>query len=91
MGTTLHVAQNLARAGGSAIDARATRHPGYALSQHERPRIEPAFGWLNTIAGQRKVTLRSLPKVEWLFVSTSAAYDLTRLPIRLPKLVPQPA
>ena len=49
-GTTPHVTQNLTRPGGSAIDARTTRHDGYAKSQHARPRIEPAFGWLKTIA-----------------------------------------
>jgi hypothetical protein len=32
-GTTPHVAQNLNRPGGSAIDARTTRHDGYAMSQ----------------------------------------------------------
>src|SRR6201981_3061478 len=30
---TPHVAQNDARPGGSALDARTTRHPGYAVSQ----------------------------------------------------------
>ena len=30
---TPHVAQNLERSGGSAIDARTTQHPGYAISQ----------------------------------------------------------
>ena len=85
MGTTLHVAQNLARPGGSAIDGRTTRHEGYAKSQHARPRIEPAFGWLKTIGGLRKVKLRGLPKVDWLFVFASAAYNL----LRLPKLLPQ--
>src|SRR5205809_4941200 len=35
--TTPHVAQNLARRGGSAIDARTTRHGGYRQSQHARP------------------------------------------------------
>ena len=72
---------------GSAIDARTTRHPGYAMSQHARPRIEPAFGWLKTIAWIRKVKLRGLPKVDWLFVFASAAFNL----IRLPKLLPRPA
>lgn len=43
LGTTPHVTQNHARRGGSAIDARTTRHPGYAMSQHARPRVEPAF------------------------------------------------
>jgi transposase len=87
LGATPHVSQNLARRGGSAIDGRTTRHPGYARSQHARPRIEPAFGWLKTIAWMRKVKLRGLAKVEWLFVFASAAFNL----IRLPKLLPQPA
>ena len=87
LGTTPHVTQNLARPGGSAIDERTTRHPGYARSQHARPRIEPAFGWLKTIAWMRKVKLRGLAKVDWLFVFASAAFNL----IRLPKLLPRPA
>jgi Transposase DDE domain len=86
LGTTPHVAQNLARPGGSAIDDRTTRHVGYAMSQHARPRIEPAFGWLKTIAWIRKVKLRGLANVDWLFVFASAAFNL----IRLPKLL-QPA
>ena len=43
---TPHVAQNLERPGGSAIDARTTQHPGYAISQRKRKRIEECFGWL---------------------------------------------
>jgi transposase len=87
LGTTPHVTQNLTRPGGSAIDGRTTRHKGYAKSQHARPRIEPAFGWLKTIAWMRKVKLRGLAKVDWLLVFASAAFNL----IRLPKLLPRPA
>jgi transposase len=87
LGTTPHVTQNLTRPGGSAIDERTTRHPGYAQSQHARPRIEPAFGWLKTIAWIRKVKLRGLANVDWLLVFASAAFNL----IRLPKLLPRPA
>lgn len=87
LGATPHVAQNATRRGGSAIDARTTRHESYAISQHARPRIEPAFGWLKTIAWMRKVKLRGLAKVDWLFVFASAAFNL----IRLPKLLPRPA
>ena len=76
---TPHVAQNLKRRGGSAIDARTTRHAGYAKSLHARPRIEPAFGWLKTIAWIRKVKLRGLAKVDWLFRFASAAFNLRRL------------
>lgn len=60
--TTPHVAQNLTRAGGSAIDARTTRHAGDAKSQHARLRIEPAFGWRKTVAWVRKVKSRGLAK-----------------------------
>jgi transposase len=87
LGCTPHVTQNLKRPGGSAIDARTTRHAGYAMSQHVRPRIEPAFGWLKTIGWLRKVKLRGLAKVDWLVVFASAAFNL----IRLPKLLPRPA
>lgn len=79
LGVTPHVAQNSGRRGGSAIDGRTTRHDGYAQSQHARPRIEPAFGWLKTIGWLRKVKLRSLPKVDWLVVFASAAFNLRRL------------
>jgi transposase len=87
LNTTPHVTQHVTRSGGSAIDERTTRHAGYAQSQHARPRIEPAFGWLKTIAWMRKVKLRGLANVDWLFVFASAAFNL----IRLPKLLPRPA
>lgn len=79
-GATPHLTQNLKRTGGSAIDRRTTRHPGYAHSQARRPRVEPAFGWLKTIAGLRKVKLRGLANVDALFIFASAAFNLLRLP-----------
>jgi len=36
---TPHVAPNEKRSGGSAIDARTTRHGGYAISQRKRKRL----------------------------------------------------
>src|SRR6202790_1173236 len=36
LNVTPHVAQNHKRNGGSAIDARTTRHPGYVVSQRRR-------------------------------------------------------
>jgi transposase len=79
LGVTPHVTQNVARRGGSAIDGRTTRHEGYAKSQHARPRVEPAFGWLKTIAWLRKIKLRGLPNVDWLVIFASAAFNLRRL------------
>jgi len=76
---TPHVAQNLERPGGSAIDARTTQHAGYAISQRKRKRIEECFGWLKTIALLRKVRHRGLFKVEWNFTFAAAAYNLIRM------------
>jgi transposase len=76
---TPHVAQNDQRRGGSAIDARTTRHEGYAISQRKRKRIEECFGWLKTIALLRKVRHRGIFKVDWLFTLACAAYNLVRM------------
>ena len=76
---TPHVAQNHARAGGSAIDARTTRHAGYRISQRKRKRIEECFGWLKTVAGLRKVRHRGVCKVDWIFSLACAAYNLVRM------------
>jgi hypothetical protein len=39
----------------SAIDGRATRYPGYAISRRIRKRIEEAFGWAKTETGLPKM------------------------------------
>jgi transposase len=79
LGVTPHVAQNLGRRGGSAIDGRTTHHPGYGLSQKKRKRIEECFGWLKTIALLRKVRHRGVLKVDWIFTFACAAYNLVRM------------
>jgi transposase len=76
---TPHVAQNDKRPGGSAIDERTTRHPGYAISQKKRKRIEECFGWLKTIALLRKLRHRGVWKVDWIFTFACAAYNLVRM------------
>ena len=76
---TPHVAQNVKRSGGSAIDQRTTRHAGYAISQKKRKRIEESFGWLKTIALMRKVRHRGIHKVGWVFTFAAAAYNLVRM------------
>ena len=84
---TPHVAQN--RNGRrSAIDGRTTRHPGYAVSQRIRKRIEEAFGWAKTVAGLRKMRHRGLPRVGWQFTLAMAAYNLVRLPKLLAAAAP---
>ena len=75
-----HVTQNLNRPGGSAIDQRTTRHASYQISQRKRPLIERAFGWMKSVGGIRKVKLRGLLHVDWLFLMTAAAFNLWRIP-----------
>jgi IS5 family transposase len=84
MKVTPHVAQNHGRRGGSAIDARTTRHTGYPESQKKRKRIEECFGWLKDIALLRKLKHRGILKVGWIFAFAAAAYNL----VRLRKLIP---
>jgi transposase len=79
LGVTPHVAQNLGRRGGIAIDGRTTHHPGYRHSQKKRKRIEECFGWLKTIALLRKVRHRGVCKVDWIFTFACAAYNLVRM------------
>ena len=79
MKVTPHVAQNTSNRR-SAIDGRTTRHGGYAVSQRIRKRIEEAFGWIKTVAGQEKTKFRGIDRVGWAFTFAAAAYDLVRLP-----------
>lgn len=79
LGCVPHVAQNTTNRR-SAIDRRTTRHPGYAISQRQRKKIEEPFGWIKTAGGLRKVRHRGRRLVEWFFVLTAAAYNLIRLP-----------
>jgi len=64
----------------SAIDGRTTRHDGYRVSLSKRWLVEKPFGWMKQVGGLRKVKLRGLAKVEWLFVFGCAAYNLLRIP-----------
>ena len=79
MTVTPHVAQNTSGRS-SAIDARTTRHGGYAISQRVRKRIEEAFGWIKTVARQEKTKFRGRGRVGWAFTFAAAAYNLVRLP-----------
>jgi len=84
---TPHVAQNHARPGGTALDARTARHPGYAISQRIRKRVEEVFGWMKTIGGLRKTRYRGRERVQMHAYLVAAAYNL----VRIAKLSPAPA
>ncbi len=78
-GATPHVAQHATARDPSAIDARTTRHAGYAMSQRKRKRIEEIFGWLKTIGLMRQTRHRGQRRVEWMFTFATAVYNLIRI------------
>jgi transposase len=78
MNITPHVAQNNTNRR-SAVDQRTTRHAGYEVSQRKRKRVEQSFGWMKMVGMLKKVKLRGIDKVGWLFTFTGAAYNLCRL------------
>lgn len=87
LGVTPHVAQNIAHQGGSAIDARTTRHAGYFASQRLRKRIEEMFGWGKDGRNLRKMRHRGLRNVRFLATLTIGCNAL----LRVAKLLPDPA
>jgi transposase len=78
LGFTPHVAQNTANRK-SAIDARTTRHPGHAISQRLRKRIEEPFGWMKTVAGGRKLRYIGRRRNRAWFLMTTAVYNIVRI------------
>lgn len=81
---TPHIAQNTSGRR-SAIDARTTRHPGYAASIGVRRRVEAIFGWMKAFGGIRRTRLRGRRRTHFQANLAAAAYNL----IRLSKLMPQ--
>jgi IS5 family transposase len=75
---TPHVAQNDTNRR-SAIDGRTTRHPGYAISQRIRKRVEEIFGWMKTVGGFRRTRYRGLDRTGLAGYLVATAYNLVRL------------
>lgn len=61
------------------LDARTTRHAGYAVSQRKRKRVEEIFGWMKTVGGLRKSRFIGLAKTQWAAHMVGAAYNLLRM------------
>ena len=78
MRVTPQVAQNT-KGRASAIDGRTTRHPGYAISQRVRKRVEEIFGWTKTGGGGRKSRYIGVARNHLWADLTVAAYNLVRM------------
>ena len=75
---TPHVAQNH-RGRRSAIDARTTRHVGYAQSINARHRVETPFGWGKYARPLKQTMLRGLDRVGAQAKLVFASYNLVRI------------
>lgn len=76
---TPHVAMNDRRRGGTALDARTTRHPGYGVSQRKRKLIETTFGWLKQYGGLRRPMVRGLARMSATVTLAATAFNLLRM------------
>jgi IS5 family transposase len=61
------------------LDARTTRHEGYAVSQRKRKRVEEIFGWMKSYGGLRRTMARGLRRVQLHAHIVAAAYNLLRM------------
>lgn len=77
-GITPHVTQNTSGRR-SAIDGRTTSHPGYAISQRIRKRVEEIFGWIKTVGGGRKLRYLGLARNQFWAEITTTTYNLVRI------------
>lgn len=80
------IAPHIARIEGRntpGLDARTTRHAGYAISQTKRKRVEEIFGWMKAYGGLRRTMARGLQRVRLHAYIVAAAYNLLRMS-RLP-------
>ena len=75
---TPHVAQHTTNRR-SRIDGRTTRHPGYAVSQRVRKRVEEIFGWVKTVGCGRKLRYIGVARNQAWATIAAAAYNLVRM------------
>ena len=86
-GVTPHIAQTRDKRRRSSLDGRTTRHPGYAISQRIRKRVEEIFGWTKTVACFRKTRFKGQARTQLAAHLVAAAYNL----LRMAKLAPASA
>ena len=84
-GIAPHVARTAGRRS-PGLDARTTRHAGYAISQRKRKRVEEIFGWPKTYGGLRKTRFVGTARVALHATLAATAYNL----LRMAKLAPTP-
>ena len=73
------VTPHVAKKKHTTLNARTTRHPGYAVSLYKRMQVEKIVGWLKTVGGLRKSRFRGLLRNQMAAYLAGAAYNLVRI------------
>jgi hypothetical protein len=73
--------------GKNHLTASERNDPSRSISQKKRKMIERVFGWSKLNRPLRQVKLRGLPRVDWFYRLTIAAYNL----VRMRRLIPTQA
>lgn len=81
---TPYVAANTERRGGSVIEVRIKRHWSYEISQRIRNKTKEIFGWMKTIGGFRRTTVKGEIRTQLGSWFLPAEYNLLRLSKLLP-------
>lgn len=79
LNVTPHVAQNIGKHRRSAVDARTTSPPGYAVSQRKRKLIEEVWGWMKAVGGMRKSRFIGKARTAMAAFFVATAYNLLRI------------
>lgn len=87
---TPHVASHRTRRGGSAIDGRTTRHPGYAISQTIREAHRRALRVGQDDRADPPTVYRGIKRVDQHFKLTMTASNIVRM-VRMFSAVPRGA
>jgi len=82
-----HIAANVTRRGGTAMDAPTLQQEEYQISQRKRKRIEEIFGWLKTIGGFRRTRFKGRARTQLAAWIAGTAYNLLRIAKLKPDLV----
>lgn len=69
----------LAKGRSSAIDGRTTWHPGYAISQRIRKRVEEIFECMKTVGRFRRTRYRGLDRTGLAGYLVTTAFNLVRM------------
>lgn len=78
LNVTPQLAMNVTTRRTTGLDGRTVNHPGYAISQRIRMRIEEIFGWMKTTGNLRRTRFRGKARTQLAAYIAGTAFNLLR-------------